>query len=182
MWLCLNDAFLSIVHKDCQRDELLVRARREGDIERIFPQANVTRSTTTDYLFRSVIPRHTVEQAMLGELRRITYSNFKDTVQDEPLHNAYLGVWNRMAMLQKPRPFSARLFKLTGVPEADRLMERDGLSPEEEAHVFATGHMPDEDLPAAPRQRKRRPNDHTAWSPDKRKPKKGKRRSLRKGR
>src|SRR6185369_9419008 len=107
MWIMLNDAFLSIVHKDCQRSELMVRARRKGDIERIFPHAYVTRSTETDYLFRAVISRAAVEQAMLGELRRITYSNFKDTVTDEPLHHAYLGVWNRMAELQNPRPFSA---------------------------------------------------------------------------
>ena len=25
MWICLNNAFLSIVHKDCAPDELLVR-------------------------------------------------------------------------------------------------------------------------------------------------------------
>lgn len=109
MWLCLNDAFLSIVHKDCGRNELMVRARREGDIERIFPRANVSRSTDTDYLYRAVLPRTEVEFAMVGELRRITYSNFKDTVTDEPLHHAYLGVWNRMAELQTPRPFSGRV-------------------------------------------------------------------------
>lgn len=109
MWLCLNDAFLSIVHKDCGRNELMVRARREGDIERIFPRANVSRSTDTDYLYRAVLPRTEVEFAMVGELRRITYSNFKDTVTDEPLHHAYLGVWNRMAELQDPRPFSGRV-------------------------------------------------------------------------
>lgn len=135
MWIMLNDAFLSIVHKDCGRNELMVRARREGDIERIFPRANVSRSTDTDYLYRAVLPRSEVEFAMVGELRRITYSNFKDTVTDKPLHHAYLGVWNRMAELQTPRPFSTRA-----------VLNFDRLSPEEEAHVFAAGHMPDEHL------------------------------------
>ena len=37
MCLCLSDGFLSIVAKDCADDELLVRARRHGDIERTFP-------------------------------------------------------------------------------------------------------------------------------------------------
>jgi hypothetical protein len=160
MWIMLNDAFLSIVHKDCNRHELMVRARREGDIERIFPQANVSRSTDTDYLYRAVIPRVAVEQAMLGELRRITYSNFKDTVTDEPLHHAYLGVWNRMAELQTPRPFSERL-----------PLKFDRLSPEEEAHVFATGHMPDETFPPPKRDRQRG-----------KKAKKARRKSLKKGR
>ena len=36
MWLMMNDCFLSIVAKDCKEDELLVRARRPGDIERVF--------------------------------------------------------------------------------------------------------------------------------------------------
>ena len=109
MWIMLNDAFLSIVHKDCQRNELLVRARREGDIERIFPRANVTRSYETDYLFRAVIPRAEVEQAMLGELRRVTYPNFKGSVDDRQLHDAYLGVWQTMARIQVVPPHSQRL-------------------------------------------------------------------------
>lgn len=50
MWLCLNSAFLSIVFKDCAEDELLVRARRKGDIEKVFPDAKVIRSTDSDYL------------------------------------------------------------------------------------------------------------------------------------
>ena len=46
---------------------------------------------------------------MLGELRRITYPNFKSSVDDEALHHAYLSVWNHMSMLQNPRPFSGRM-------------------------------------------------------------------------
>ena len=41
MWLCLNDAFLSIVALPGHPDELLVRARIAGDIERLFPAAQV---------------------------------------------------------------------------------------------------------------------------------------------
>jgi hypothetical protein len=106
MWLCLNDAFLSIVHKDCARDELLVRARRPGDIERVFPEAKVTRYTKSDYLFRAIIKRELVESAVVAETQRITYGNFKDSVKDQSLHDAYLRVWSTMADLQPTRPYS----------------------------------------------------------------------------
>jgi hypothetical protein len=106
MWIMLNDAFFSIVHKDCKRDELLVRARRKGDIEKVFPNAKVVRVTHADYLFRAAIARETIEAAMVGELRRINYGNFKSSVQDKPLHDAYLKVWNAMADTQPIRPYS----------------------------------------------------------------------------
>lgn len=100
MWLCLNDAFLSIVSKGCARDELLVRARRKGDIEKIFPGVRVIVSAKTDYRFRAVVLRDQVERAVVGELRRITYENFKNSVDDKPLHDAYLRVWATMETLQ----------------------------------------------------------------------------------
>ncbi len=100
MWLCINDAFLSIVSKDCARDELLVRARRKGDIEKIFPGARVVVSTKTDYRFRAVVKRNDVADALRMEVSRITYENFKDSVTDKPLHDAYLRVWTVMETLQ----------------------------------------------------------------------------------
>ena len=102
----LNDCFLSIVSKDCRRDELRVRARREGDIEKVFPNATVTRYTKSDYLFRAVVKRTTVEEALAGEVQRILYGNFKSSVRDRPLHDAYLRVWSIMAELQPTKPYS----------------------------------------------------------------------------
>jgi hypothetical protein len=103
MWLCLNDAFLSIVSKDCARDEVLVRARRKGDIEKVWPYATVKRDEFADYLFRAVITREAVGTALLGELERVTYANFKDSVKDDMLHGAYLRVWSAMRSLQPLR-------------------------------------------------------------------------------
>jgi hypothetical protein len=45
MWIMTNNSYLSIVSKDCGPAELLVRARRAGDIEKLFPDAKVTRQT-----------------------------------------------------------------------------------------------------------------------------------------
>lgn len=106
MWIALSDSFLSIVHKDCQRDELLVRARRKGDIERIFPRAKVTRAAKADYRFRAAVKTSEVCKAISREVRRVTYSNFKDSVRDDDLHDAYLKFWNAMFVLQNGnRPF-----------------------------------------------------------------------------
>ena len=118
MWICLNDAFLSIVKKDCARDELLVRARRPGDIEKVFPEAKgrVVTNTRSDYAYRAVIKAHVVKTALDGEVNRINYSNFKDSVSkdDEALHDAYMAVWMAMSKLQPTAPYSGFL---RGSPE-----------------------------------------------------------------
>ena len=106
MWLCMNSAFLSIVFKDCAEDELLVRARREGDIEKVFPDAKVIKTTNTDYLYRAVIPRNEVATAMAAQIQNIDYGNFKSSVNDDILHQTYLEVWHAMAALQSPPPYS----------------------------------------------------------------------------
>ena len=41
MWIQFNNAFLSIVENRDNKLELLVRARIKGDIEKIFPEADV---------------------------------------------------------------------------------------------------------------------------------------------
>ena len=107
MWLCLNNAFLSIVKKDCPPGSLLVRARRPGDIERVFgTKVEVTRSTDSDYLLRSIVPIEEVELALARVVKEISYKNFKDSVKDHELHHAYLKTWSAMGELQHPRPYS----------------------------------------------------------------------------
>jgi len=104
MWIMLSDCFLSFVNKDCGADELLVRARRAGDIEKCFPNAKVTRTTKSDYLYRAVIPRMEIALAIGQRIDDIDYPNFKDSVQDGSLHAAYVSVWHAMAGLQHPPP------------------------------------------------------------------------------
>lgn len=106
MWIMLNDCFFSIVNKDCARDELMVRARRPGDIEKLFPEAKVTEYTASDYHYRAAVKRDAIGAALVGELGRVTYSNFKNSVDDRPLHDAYLKVWSAMATVQPKRPYS----------------------------------------------------------------------------
>jgi hypothetical protein len=100
MWVCLSDAFFSIVDKDCARDELLVRARRKGDIEKVFPGAEVRRDGLADYLYRAAVKRRVVAETLAGEAWRIAYPNFKDSVRAPDLHRAYMRVWTALADLQ----------------------------------------------------------------------------------
>jgi hypothetical protein len=101
----LSDCFLSIV-SDCRSDELLIRARRKNDIQRVFPKAKVKRNTSADYLYRAVIPRKDVALALANAVDDINYGNFKNAVEDDALHAAYLKVWMTMAEMQKPPPYS----------------------------------------------------------------------------
>jgi hypothetical protein len=83
---------------------LLVRARREGDIQKVFPDAKVIKSTDTDYLYRAVMPRKEVATAVAAQIQDIDYGNFKSSVDDE--FETYLEVWQAMAALQSPPPYS----------------------------------------------------------------------------
>jgi hypothetical protein len=105
MWVMLSGGFLSIVHKTpCGPHELLVRARRSGDIEKVFADAKVIKDAGSDYLYRAVVPRDVVKQALAAMIDHIDYPNFKDSVEDRSLHAAYVGVWCAMAGLQHPPP------------------------------------------------------------------------------
>mgnify|MGYP000620816691 CR=1 FL=1 len=107
MWLSFSNAFLSIVQPaDAGSHLLLVRARREGDIQRIFPTADVHRTPGRDYLFRAYIERGVVGAVIADNIEKISYTNFKDSVSNVPLHNAYSKVWHIMSGLQPLAPYS----------------------------------------------------------------------------
>lgn len=104
MWILLNNAFFSIVHKDCGPDELLVRARRPKDIQRLWPDAEVTKNKGTDYAYRAVIPKADVSRVLVDTICAIDYGNFKNTVKERDLHDAYFNVWSDLYALQKGGP------------------------------------------------------------------------------
>lgn len=108
MWICLNNAFFSIVDTKLPGDKLLVRARRKGDIERVFPGAKVTRSPGRDYLYRAPISREAVALTIADQVRSIAYDNFKNSVRDDKLHSAYSGFWGIMSRVQEIPPYSTR--------------------------------------------------------------------------
>lgn len=108
MWLMLQSGLYSIVAIPGKPEFLKVRARRPGDIEALFPNASVQRTPGRDYLYRAEIQREEVAQVLARQVLEITATNFKDSVTDPALHRAYSDVWVRMAMLQKPAPYSGQ--------------------------------------------------------------------------
>lgn len=106
MWLSFNNAFLSVVHKDCADDELLVSARRKGDIERVFPGVKVRKTPHNDYLFRAVVKRERVAAALAKLVGELNYGNFKNSVHEDNLHRAYARVWHVMGEVQPGGPYA----------------------------------------------------------------------------
>jgi hypothetical protein len=60
MWVFLNDSFLSIVARRDQPGMLLVRARKAGDIEAVFPEAQTRVDDMADYPHRAEVPAEAV--------------------------------------------------------------------------------------------------------------------------
>jgi hypothetical protein len=100
MWIFLSDAFLSIVDKGGDGTTLLARARKAGDIERIFPGSEVQETPRNDYRYRARLPRERVAQALADAVQNIRYPNFKDTVKSHARHEAYLSTWQVMYRFQ----------------------------------------------------------------------------------
>lgn len=100
MWICLNDSFLSIVATPEDPDTLLVRARFQGDIEAVFPGADVIHVPKRDYAFRAYLHRETVTTAIANRVHNIDYGNFKDSVPSRERHDVYLDLWSVMRRAQ----------------------------------------------------------------------------------
>lgn len=71
MWIFLNDAFLSIVDKEGDGTTLLVRARKEGDIERVFSDAKAIHTPHNDYPCRAHIDRERVAERIADSVRHL---------------------------------------------------------------------------------------------------------------
>jgi hypothetical protein len=100
MRICFTDAFLSIVDKGGNGTTLLVRARRAGEIERVFPEADVITCGGTDYRYRAHMSREGVAEKFAEAVRGISYFNFKSKVDDSTRHEAYMEVWSVMYRYQ----------------------------------------------------------------------------------
>ena len=101
MWIQFNNAFLSIVENRDNKLELLVRARIKGDIEKIFPEANVFKDDSADYKYRAFISKAKVAARMMLKITEINYDNFKNSVKEVERKNSYSNIWYELRKLQK---------------------------------------------------------------------------------
>lgn len=100
MWIFLPNSFISVVQKPGDTDILTVRARIQGDIEAVFPQAAVVPYRGTDYKYRALVPREIVAQVLHDQVMDLTWSNFKGAVKNRKRHDAYMNVWSAMHAVQ----------------------------------------------------------------------------------
>lgn len=103
MWIFMNNAMLSIVADRDTDDDLLVRARARGDINRVFPGTKELEVQGSDYAFRAWIPRWKVAEVIADQIETIDYTNFKDSINksDQRRKRAYSSVWGTMLDYQE---------------------------------------------------------------------------------
>ena len=82
MWIQFNNAFLSIVENRENTTELLVRGRVKGDIEKVFPEADVFEDNNADYKYRAFISKAIVAEKIMLKVTEINYDNFKNSVKE----------------------------------------------------------------------------------------------------
>lgn len=120
MWFFGSNAFLSVVQHKTDPAILVVRARRPGHIENMFPDASVVTLDGRDYQYRTELPREVVAARMQQYVMEMTATNFKDSVKEPTYHHACFGVWQCMEAIQ-PKPaysmYSGKKRSASGYPD-----------------------------------------------------------------
>ena len=103
MWLFTSNSFVSVVadRDDTQSPRLLVRARIKGDIDQLFPNAEVMETPLADYRYRAWVDRQAVSNAFKKQVEGLTYTNFKNSVKDKERLKPLMHVWQAMFDYQK---------------------------------------------------------------------------------
>lgn len=95
MWVCTNTGFVSIVEYPGEDDLVMVRGRRYEDVANVVGDYYmITQTETRDYRFRAIIPKEKVADMIAEVVRKIDYSNFKDSVVDDDLYKFYAEIWS----------------------------------------------------------------------------------------
>lgn len=101
MWICLNDGFISAVQTENDPNLLKVRARRLNHLQSIFPGHRIQITRKTDYKYRVFVTKEELARVMLNRIMNIDYSNFKNSVEDDELHDLYGRFWMQHYRYQK---------------------------------------------------------------------------------
>jgi hypothetical protein len=103
MWLFTSKAFVSIVADRKDSSRLLVRAREQGAIEELFPEAEVFEDLAADYRYRAFLSRDAVRDRVAAYVEGIAYDNFKNSIPHDKAayHAACNRVWGVMYGLQE---------------------------------------------------------------------------------
>lgn len=101
MWICFNDGFVSAVQHREEPLLLMVRARRKEILQSLFPNHEVTEGGSSDYQYRVVVAKEAFAVVVSERISDISYPNFKNSVEDEELHELYQRFWHLHYAYQK---------------------------------------------------------------------------------
>ena len=111
MWLFCKSGFFSAVLDFDNPDRVLVRARFNGDLERLLKnmpshaKVEILHTPDADYPYRMFVKKSDWEMAVLTEAEDMDYTNFKNAVHDGTARDAaYMRVWTEMRLAQPRRP------------------------------------------------------------------------------
>lgn len=100
MWIFTNKGMVSAVEHRDNPDLLMIRARSEGHLEKVFPGCEVTVTPDADYMYRTVLSKREVAAAVSKEIMDIGYPNFKGSIRNHDYHDACMDVWTSMYRYQ----------------------------------------------------------------------------------
>lgn len=91
----MNDGFVSVVRNPDYPGKLMIRARNKAHLESIFPKKKnkIINSKKNDYAWRMFVDEEEFAQMMKERILNIDYSNFKNSVVDNDLHDLYADFW-----------------------------------------------------------------------------------------
>jgi hypothetical protein len=95
-----NKGMLSIVEHKEDANWLIVRARDRKTLEELLPEHEIITLLNADYRFRVEVSREGMAQLAGWLVSNIDYENFKKSVEDDELHEAYLSCWSVMLRYQ----------------------------------------------------------------------------------
>ena len=93
MWVCFNNAFISAVESEDDPGLLKIRARNIDHLFALFPDKEILTMIGTDYRHRVFVSTEEFTKVMIDRIQLIVYSNFKNSVDDDDLHDHYAGFW-----------------------------------------------------------------------------------------
>ena len=105
MWLFCKSGYFSAVKHNAKPNTILLRARVEGDLERLAEahqiDLRIEHTPEADYAFRAELSAAERTRAVMEESDAIDYGNFKNAVHDGTARDdAYMAVWSSMRQLQ----------------------------------------------------------------------------------
>lgn len=109
MWLFTKDGFYSAVQDSyCSEDEVMIRGRNRGDIERLLAKAGDAESEIivlpeADYRYRTKLPTEKWVWYVSHEAASIDYATVKDTLigSDDDRSEAYFTCWMALHRFQQ---------------------------------------------------------------------------------